>query len=257
MALDLDWVILRPSVVIGRGAYGASALLRGLASLSFLPSMPHTAALQIVHLDDLLEAVLFFLGAEASSKVAADVAGLERYRFDEVVAMLRKWMRWPSVRVVRMPDVVAGLIYRLGDLAGLFGWRRPVSSTARREMVRGATEDPSRLTQLTGITPHNVEHLLNREPASVQERWFARLYVLKSLIFGVLPCSGWSRASFPSAQAANAGVELVMEGGTSETVALLATLSGGLATSSSASPSRSAVRGGSACLRPSEYRSSI
>jgi uncharacterized protein YbjT (DUF2867 family) len=30
---DLDWVILRPSVVVGRPAYGGSALFRGLASL--------------------------------------------------------------------------------------------------------------------------------------------------------------------------------------------------------------------------------
>src|SRR3954465_4639462 len=33
MGRDLDWVILRPSVIIGKSAYGASALLRGLAAL--------------------------------------------------------------------------------------------------------------------------------------------------------------------------------------------------------------------------------
>jgi len=33
IASDLDWVILRPSVVIGRAAYGGSALMRGLAGL--------------------------------------------------------------------------------------------------------------------------------------------------------------------------------------------------------------------------------
>ena len=61
MALDLDWVILRPSVVIGRAAYGGSALLRGLASLPVMPLMPETAPLQIVHLDDLVDTVIFFL----------------------------------------------------------------------------------------------------------------------------------------------------------------------------------------------------
>ena len=33
MARDLDWIVLRPSVVVGRPAYGGSALLRGLAAL--------------------------------------------------------------------------------------------------------------------------------------------------------------------------------------------------------------------------------
>ena len=37
MASGLDWVVLRPSVVVGRAAYGGSALFRGLAALPLLP----------------------------------------------------------------------------------------------------------------------------------------------------------------------------------------------------------------------------
>jgi uncharacterized protein YbjT (DUF2867 family) len=229
MALDLDWIILRPAVVIGRGAYGASALLRGLASLAFRPSMPHTAPLQIVHLDDLIDSVLFFLAPGAPSRLALDVVGPRRYGFDEVVGLLRRWMRWPAARVVRMPDALAGFIYRLGDLAGLFGWRPPVRSTARREMVRGAIGDPAPLMQVTGLTPHDVEDMLNREPASVQERWFARLYLLKPLIFVVFPLFWIATGLVSVGPGRERGVQLVMEGGTSETVALLTTLSGGLA----------------------------
>ena len=64
MALDLDWVILRPSVVIGRGAYGGSALIRGLAALSIRPVLNDTGELQVVQLDDLVETVVFFLAPE-------------------------------------------------------------------------------------------------------------------------------------------------------------------------------------------------
>ena len=39
MARDLDWVILRPSVVVGRPAYGGSALFRGLAALRRDPKL--------------------------------------------------------------------------------------------------------------------------------------------------------------------------------------------------------------------------
>ena len=48
MARDLDWIILRPSVVLGRAAYGASALMRALAALPVLPLMPNTGPLQVV-----------------------------------------------------------------------------------------------------------------------------------------------------------------------------------------------------------------
>ncbi|GLS28357.1 NAD(P)H-binding [Mesorhizobium albiziae] len=37
MKLDLEWVVLRPSVVLGQPVFGASALFRGLAALSFHP----------------------------------------------------------------------------------------------------------------------------------------------------------------------------------------------------------------------------
>jgi nucleoside-diphosphate-sugar epimerase len=46
MRYDLDWVILRPSVVVGPAAYGGSALFRGLAALPILPVMPHTGFVQ-------------------------------------------------------------------------------------------------------------------------------------------------------------------------------------------------------------------
>src|ERR1051325_6414308 len=42
MRHDLDWVILRPSVVLGPAAYGGSALFRGMAALPVLPVMSDT-----------------------------------------------------------------------------------------------------------------------------------------------------------------------------------------------------------------------
>lgn len=229
MALDLDWIILRPSVVIGRSAYGGSALLRGLAALPILPVMPGTTPIQIVHLDDLVEAIVFFLRPGSPAKVAIDVVGPNRYRFQEVVALLRKWMRWRPARHVQVPDWLADLMYRLGDFAAWLGWSPAVRTTAQREMVRGAVGDPSRFVQLTGFEPRDVEKALMREPASVQERWFARLYLLKPLVFTVFPLFWIATAIVSLGPGRERGVQLVMEGGTSRTVALLATLSGAFA----------------------------
>lgn len=58
-------------------------------------------------------------------------------------------------------------------------------STAGREIVRGAVGDPGRLRELAGIQPRDLSDALASEPASVQERWFAGLYFLKPLVFGV------------------------------------------------------------------------
>jgi uncharacterized protein YbjT (DUF2867 family) len=205
MALDLDWVILRPSVVVGRGAYGGSALLRGLAAWPVLPVMPKAAPLQIVQLDDLVEAIAFFIRPDAPSKVALEIVGPQRYDFEDAVAVFRTWMRWPQAQRMRVPAWLAGLLYRLGDVAAWFGWQPPVRTTAEKEMVRGAVGDSTRLTELTGIVPRSLEVALASEPPSVQERWFARLYLLKPLVFGALPRFGSRPRSYLWARDVSAG----------------------------------------------------
>jgi uncharacterized protein YbjT (DUF2867 family) len=229
MALDLDWVILRPSVVVGPSAYGGSALVRGLAALPILPVMPQTAPLQVVHLDDLIDAIVFFLRPDAPAKQTIEVVGPRRYTFEELIALFRRWMRWPPARLVRTPAWLAALIYRLGDFAGWLGWRPPIRSTAQREMVRGAIGDPTRLTELTGLRPREIETVLARTPASVQERWFARIYLLKPLVFFVYPLFWIATGVISLGPGRERGINLVMEGGLSRAMALFLTLSGALA----------------------------
>lgn len=228
MALDLDWVILRPSVVVGPSAYGGSALVRGLAALPVLPVMPETAPLQVVHLDDLLDAIIFFLRPDAPARQTVEVVGPHRYTFEELVALFRKWMRWPPARLVHTPAWLAALIYRLGDFAGWLGWRPPIRSTAQHEMVRGAIGDPARLTELTGIKPRDLETALARTPASVQERWFARVYLLKAFVFSVFPLFWIATGIISLGPGRERGISLVMEGGLSRAAATFLTISGAL-----------------------------
>src|SRR2546421_54614 len=98
MERDLDWVILRPSVVIGRSAYGASALMRGLAALPGIPVMPHTGPLQIVLLEDVVRTVEHFLDPGAPTRKIVELVGPHRYSFLDVVALIRRWYRWPRAR---------------------------------------------------------------------------------------------------------------------------------------------------------------
>jgi len=182
----LHWVILRPSVVIGRPAYGASAMFRGLAALPVLPIMPDTGKLQIVQLDDVVETVVRLLLDEAPSRIALDLAGPDPLEFREVVAAFRAWFgRKPAIEVM-LPRPIAKMLYGLGDLAGRLGWRPPLRSTAALEIVRGATGDPAPWKQSTEITPLALDEALNATPSSVQERWFAGLYFLKPLALMIL-----------------------------------------------------------------------
>ncbi|MCC6889915.1 MAG: SDR family oxidoreductase [Hyphomicrobiales bacterium] len=229
MALDLDWVILRPSVVVGRAAYGGSALMRGLASLPLLPIMPATGPLQIVHLDDLIHTITFLIKPTAPARLVLDVVGPYRYRFEEAIGLLRQWMRWPPARHVPLPRWLAWLLYRLGDAVALLGWKPPVRTTAKLEMVRGAVGDPEPLRRVIGLQPQRFEAALAREPASVQERWFSRLYMLKPLVFAMF-ASFWIATGLISLGPGwQRGVSLVMDGGVSAGLARTLVLAGGLA----------------------------
>jgi uncharacterized protein YbjT (DUF2867 family) len=213
MESNLDWVILRPSVVIGRAAYGGSALMRGLAAAPIVPIMPETGPLQIVHLDDVVDAVVFFLRPDAPVRRAFDVVGPRTWTFDETVALLRRWLRWPPARKFRSPASLAPPVYKLGDAISLLGWRPPARTTARREIERGATGDPGPLARATGIKPRDPAAVLTAEPSSVQERWFARLYLLKPLVFAILSLFWIVTGIMALGPGWQQGVDLMIEGG--------------------------------------------
>ena len=220
-ALDLDWVILRPSVVVGRPAYGGSALFRGLAALPVLPKPQGTGLLQIVQLDELVSTIEFFLSEASPSKVAIDIAGPERLSLADIVLQYRAWLGWKTPRVVNMPQWLSSLMYSLGDLAGFFGWRPPMRTTAGIEIKRGAIGDNSSWRAITGVEPRSLAEALRADAPSVQEKWFSRLYFLKALVFGVFALFWITTGLISFGPGWKIGMDLMREGGVEEIGPLL------------------------------------
>lgn len=183
-ASGLDWIILRPSVVVGRPAYGGSALFRGLASLPVFPNPAEAGSVDVVQLDDVVETVARLVGPGASSRMALELTGPDRLAFADVVAAYRRWLGWTPARRFTAPGWLMGLAYRAGDALARLGWRPPIRSTAGKEIRRGATGDDGPWRTATGIEPQPLADALAANPASVQERWFSRLYLLKPVAIG-------------------------------------------------------------------------
>ncbi|HEX9966195.1 MAG TPA: SDR family oxidoreductase [Allosphingosinicella sp.] len=183
-ASGLGWVILRPSVVVGRPAYGGSALFRALASLPVFPRPAEAGPVDVVQLDDVAETVARLLEPGAPSRVALDLAGPDRLAFAEIVAAYRAWLGWTPARSFTAPGWLMGLAYRSGDALAWLGWRPPIRSTPGKEIRRGAIGDNEGWRRATGIEPQSLASALAANPASVQERWFSRLYLLKPLAIG-------------------------------------------------------------------------
>jgi uncharacterized protein YbjT (DUF2867 family) len=228
MQRDLDWIILRPSVVIGRPAYGASALMRGLSALPVVLVTPNTGPLQIVLLEDVVRTVEHFLDAGAPARIIVELVGPHKYSFSEVVSLFRSWNRWPPAWEIHLPQFASRIMYKLGDITSLLGWRPPVRSTSEREIARGAVGNLDDMQRL-GIQPKDLRQFFACEPASVQERWFARMYLLKPAILIILSLFWISTALVSLGPGWDNGVSLMREGGAEGISAALTVVGGALA----------------------------
>ncbi len=187
MARDLEWVMLRPSVVVGRQAYGGSALFRGLAALPIVPRVRGDRAVA--------DRAARRPRAHGSVLPASRRADPRRSRDRRARGACRSMRCSPPIAAGSASASRASCpcragrshaAFRIGDLIGLLGWRPPLRSTTRAEIGRGAIGDPGPWQRLTGIAPRTLGAALAAEPASVQERWFARLYFLKPVMLAAL-----------------------------------------------------------------------
>ncbi|MGE0034306.1 MAG: SDR family oxidoreductase [Xanthobacteraceae bacterium] len=185
--LDLDWVILRPALVISPIAYGGTAMLRGLAGIPLLtPVIAPDAPIQVVSAHDVAETVAFALGPAAPGRVTWDLAHPQTHRLAEIVVAIRQWLGWPSGPLVALPDAITRLMSFAADVLGWLGWRSPARSTAVAQLTAGVVGEPLSWIAATGIKPQSLRDILAAHPAGVQERWFARLYLLKPVAILVL-----------------------------------------------------------------------
>lgn len=212
MATSLDWVILRPSIVLGAAQSGSGALIRGLAAQPFLP-LGESGPIDVVRLDDVIETVVRLVTKETAGRLVLELAGPERLALGDIVARYRAWLGWPKARQLRAPGWMMSLFCGLGDLAGWLGWRSPIRSAARAELERGATGDAALWTAVTGVRPGTLEAALAAQPATLQDRRFAQFYFLKPLIMAVTSAF-WIGTGIASLTFGyDIGVALLREGG--------------------------------------------
>lgn len=82
---------------------------------------------------------------------------------------------------------------------------------------------------MTGIVPRSLAESLAAEPAGVQEKWFANLYLLKPLVLGTLALF-WIATAFVSLGPGwDMGIALMREGGITGIAAPLIVTAGALA----------------------------
>jgi uncharacterized protein YbjT (DUF2867 family) len=186
-ASSLDWVILRPSLVIARSAHGGTALMRALAALpGLVPVVSSAKPFRPVAMGDVAAAVARLVEPEAPKRVRLDLAGPREMALADLLKLFRAWLGFGPARFVVLPRPLAALTMRLGDLAGWLGWPSPLRTTSLRQMEYDVGGEPAAWTAATGLSATDVGQYLASQPAWTADRWHARLYFVRPIAIAAL-----------------------------------------------------------------------
>ena len=178
----VDWLILRPGLVLGPSAFGGSALLRGLAGFPFLlPCAFPDSLIQVVAVRDVARAAVAAIQPGAPARRVVDLVSAQAYPLRDILIRMRAWLGAPPAPVLALPGVVAGAAALAADALAWLGWRSPMRSTAMAQLRHGVRGDAASASALPGVRIADLDAILAASPSNVQERWFARLYFLKPL----------------------------------------------------------------------------
>lgn len=177
---DLDWTILRPSLVYAAGAYGGTALLRALAALPLaIPLVGRgDQAFQPIHAADVARTVVQALTDPKLSRKTIEPVGPDTLTLQEILVALRGWLGLPRAPAVAVPLPLVDLAAAIGGLAG----RGPLNPTAVRQLNHGNVGNPGAFTATVGWTPRRFAAALEDTPAQTQDLWHARIYFLAPLL---------------------------------------------------------------------------
>ena len=183
-ASDLDWVILKPGLVVSQTAYGGTSLLRMLAAFPLVqPIALPEARLQTIDVNDVACAVVRAVDDPRLARKEFDLVAPQAETLQAIVLAFRDWLGFSKPSAIwRLPDWLAGLVSRFADAAGLLGWRSPLRTTALQVLADDVIADPVPWRRATGRGFKSLSDTLREMPSTRQERVFART----QLVFPVL-----------------------------------------------------------------------
>jgi len=155
--MDVNWTVLRPSLVIAPNAYGGTALMRTLASVPFVIPVVGKGdqPFQPVMMADLCDIVVKSLISPRVKQKTVDVVGPEIFGIGEIIKKFRRWLGKKDAPFFHYPMPFAKISAAFGDFFG-FG---PLRSTSLKHMNYGNVSRPETAPFLENLLGRKLETL--------------------------------------------------------------------------------------------------
>jgi uncharacterized protein YbjT (DUF2867 family) len=172
-SLDIDYCILKPSIVYGQGGK-STALFTALANLPIIPIIEDgSQQLQPVCIDDLCDTV-YMAVISTQKKCELDIVGDKAINYKEMLFKFRRWLGNKETVAISIPESMS-----------LFGKILDEPSVSRESismLKRGNAADAAPLAQFLGRTPRSMDDIIFALPASDEIKLSAKLYFIRPLL---------------------------------------------------------------------------
>jgi uncharacterized protein YbjT (DUF2867 family) len=201
-ASGIPYAILRPGFVVAPAAYGGSAMLQALAAFPLqLPGDELATPFQPVAVEDIAGTVAWLAARDIDDAVVRavtwDLMQPQPITLGNVIEQFRWSFGSAGFPRITLPALLLDLGAKAGDLVTHLGWIPPMRSTAIAELRRGVSGDPAPWIAATGIVPKTLAQMVGTHAATIQDKWFARLFLVKSLVIASL-AAFWIMSGFIS-----------------------------------------------------------
>jgi uncharacterized protein YbjT (DUF2867 family) len=88
----LDWIILRPGLVLADGVYGGTAMLRGAAGSPLITPVIAAKPIQVVAIEDVAETVAWALRPGVRSRLTFDLLHPQPISLETIATSYRAWL---------------------------------------------------------------------------------------------------------------------------------------------------------------------
>ena len=177
-SLNLDWMILQPSIVYGQGAQ-SMALFHALAALPILALIDGGKQLmQPVHVKDVAETVARCIETTTPMQQTLELVGPDKISYAQLLRSLRKRLQKNPAFEFTFPGELAERTVFLGALLD-----EPTLKAENIAMLRrGNHANAQAISDFLGHPTASLEQQLFSKPATQAERWHAGLYFLRPLL---------------------------------------------------------------------------